>query len=133
MATIVNQNTDHNQSGIKPIAADKPDVFLDDIPTAKLIRQALGAVSEFEKAMVGSKLKGARDRRRATGVKVEGRKNYAEISPEMVALAKKLRRYKVQGRKRTLREVASELARAGFITGIGKPNAAAAVAKMIEA
>src|SRR5215203_1643853 len=92
--------------GITLIAADSPDSFLDDTPTAKLIRQVLGAVSEFEKAMIVSKLKGARDRKRATGVKVEGRKNYAEINPEMVAQAKKLRRYKVQGRKRTLREIA---------------------------
>jgi DNA invertase Pin-like site-specific DNA recombinase len=119
--------------GIELLAADKPDAFLDDTPTAKLIRQVLGAVSEFEKAMVVSKLKGARDRKRATGVKVEGRKNYAEINPEMVALARKLRRYKVQGRKRTLREIAGELARSGFVTSTGRPYAAAAVARMIEA
>jgi DNA invertase Pin-like site-specific DNA recombinase len=121
------------ERGIELIAADKPDAFLDDTPTAKLIRQVLGAVSEFEKAMVVSKLKGARDRKRATGVKVEGRKNYAEINPEMVALARKLRRYKVQGCKRTLREIADELAKAGFMTGTRKPYAAAAIAKMIEA
>ena len=69
------------ERGIELIAADKPDAFLDDTPTANLIRQVLGAVSQFEKAMVVTKLKGARDRKRATGVKVEGRKNYAEISP----------------------------------------------------
>src|SRR5688572_17562079 len=65
---------------IELIAADKPDAFLDDTPTANLIRQVLGAVSQFEKAMVVTKLKGARDRKRATGVKVEGRKNYGEIN-----------------------------------------------------
>src|SRR5919112_1313990 len=85
------------EQGIELIAADKPDAFLDDTPTAILIRQVLGAVSQFEKAMVVTKLKGARDRKRATGVKVEGRKSYAEANPETVALAKKLRRYKVQG------------------------------------
>jgi DNA invertase Pin-like site-specific DNA recombinase len=121
------------ERGVDLIAADKPDAFLDDTPTANLIRQVLGAVSQFEKAMVVSKLKGARDRKRATGVKVEGRKSYAEANPEAVALAKKLRRYKVQGRQRTLREIAGELTRAGFVTGTGKPYAAAAVAKMIEA
>lgn len=45
------------ERGIELIAADKPDAFLDDTPTAKLIRQVLGAVSELEKAMVVSKLK----------------------------------------------------------------------------
>src|SRR3954451_2944041 len=64
------------ESGIDLIAADKPDAFLDDTPTANLIRQVLGAVSQFEKAMIVTKLKGARDRKRATGVKVEGRKSY---------------------------------------------------------
>src|SRR5215204_2712887 len=65
------------ERGVDLIAADKPDAFLDDTATANLIRQVLGAVTQFEKAMVVAKLKGARDRKRATGVKVEGRKNYA--------------------------------------------------------
>jgi hypothetical protein len=63
---------------------------------------------------------------------LRARRNYTEINPEMVALAKKLRCYKVQGRKRILREIAGELAKAGFVTGTGKPYAAAAVAKMID-
>jgi DNA invertase Pin-like site-specific DNA recombinase len=33
--------------GIKLVAADSPHSFLDDTPTSKLIRQILGAVSEF--------------------------------------------------------------------------------------
>jgi DNA invertase Pin-like site-specific DNA recombinase len=38
--------------GIKLVAADSPHSFLDDTPTSKLIRQILGAVFEFDKAMV---------------------------------------------------------------------------------
>jgi DNA invertase Pin-like site-specific DNA recombinase len=99
-----------------------------------LIRQVLGAVSQFEKAMVVSKLKGARDRkRRDTGLKVEGRKSYAEKNPAMVALARKLHRYPVNGRRRSLREVAAELAAAGYVVREGKPYEAAAVKRMIEA
>ena len=75
------------ERGIELIAADKPDAFLDDTPTATLIRQVLGAVSQFEKAMLVVKLRGARERKRATGVKVEGRKSHAELRPEVVALA----------------------------------------------
>jgi hypothetical protein len=60
-------------------------------------------VVDSYKAMVVSKLKGARDRKRATGMKIEGRKSYSEIDAEMIAMARKLRRYKVEGRKRTLR------------------------------
>jgi hypothetical protein len=33
------------------IAADKPDASLDDISTATLIRQVLGAIFQFEKAI----------------------------------------------------------------------------------
>jgi hypothetical protein len=40
--------------------------------------------------------------------------------------------HKVQSRKRTLRGIADELASTGFMTGTGKPYAAAAVTRMIE-
>jgi len=42
--------------GITLIAADCPDSFLDDTPSAKLIRHVLDAVSEFKKATIVSKL-----------------------------------------------------------------------------
>src|SRR5829696_3147980 len=79
------------------IALDGVRVII--VPTTNLIRQVLGAVSQFEKAMVVAKLKGARDRKRATGIKVEGRKNYAERDAELVSLAKRLHRYPINGRR----------------------------------
>ena len=119
------------EAGITLIAADSPDAFQDDTPTAVLIRQILGAVSQFEKAMLVAKLKGARERRkRETGMKCGGRKSHAEMQPEMVALAKKLARYPVNGRKRSLRDIAEELATAGF-TSSGKPFAATSVQRML--
>jgi DNA invertase Pin-like site-specific DNA recombinase len=77
--------------GITLIAADSPASFLDDGPTSKLIRQILGAVAEFDKAMTEAKLKGARDRKRRTEGKREGRKSYAERDPELVALAREIK------------------------------------------
>ena len=118
--------------GIELIAADSPAGFLDDTPTATLIRQILGAVSQFEKAMVVSKLKVARDRKRATGVRVEGRIPYGEAKPDMVALAKKLHRYPLNRRRRSLRDVATALAAAGHVATSGKPYSASAVARMLE-
>jgi DNA invertase Pin-like site-specific DNA recombinase len=76
--------------GVSLVAVDSPQAFLDDGPTAKLIRQILGAVAEFDKAMTVAKLRGARERRRATGVKVEGRLSHAQERPEVVAMAKSL-------------------------------------------
>jgi DNA invertase Pin-like site-specific DNA recombinase len=42
--------------GVTLVAADSPSSFLDDGPTSNLIRQILGAVSEFDKAMTVAKL-----------------------------------------------------------------------------
>ena len=63
--------------GVTLIAADSPSSFLDDGPTSKLIRQILGAVSEFDKAVIVAKLKGARDRVRRAKVKVRGQHGIA--------------------------------------------------------
>ncbi len=46
-------------------------------PISKLIRQILGAVAEFGKAMTAAKLKAQETARRQRG-KCEGRKSYAE-------------------------------------------------------
>ncbi|RXG97241.1 recombinase family protein [Bradyrhizobium vignae] len=126
--------------GIDLIAADSPTSFLDDTPTARLIRQVLGAVSEFEKAMLVAKLRGARDRKRRTGVKVEGRKSIAEQTLDRggrdgratVRLARSLARARPKGGKRSLREISMELAAAGYTTKSGKPYAATAVKLMLE-
>src|SRR6266478_2764225 len=92
--------------GIKLVAADSPHSFLDDTPTSKLIRQILGAVSEFDKAMVVAKLKGARERKRALTGKCEGRKSHAELNPDLVREAKRLRRRSPKGHQRSLRAIA---------------------------
>ena len=103
------------ERGIDPIAADSPGAFLDDTPTSKMVRQLLGVISEFEKASLVARLAAARKRKRGTGLKVDGRKSHAELRPEVVALAKKLRRYPANGRKRSLREIAAELAAQGHL------------------
>jgi DNA invertase Pin-like site-specific DNA recombinase len=115
--------------GIALIAADSPSSFLDDGPTSKLIRQILGAVSEFDKAMTVAKLRGARDRVRRTKGKCEGRKSYAERDPALVALAREI---KNRGGRVSLRQVSAELASKGFTTPSGVPYSASAVASMLD-
>jgi DNA invertase Pin-like site-specific DNA recombinase len=118
--------------GIKLVAADSPHSFLDDTPTSKLIRQILGAVSEFDKAMVVAKLKGARERKRVlTGKKVEGRKSHAELHPEVVALVRQLRRRRPKGGQRSLREISKELAARGHLNERGQRFSAASVKSML--
>jgi DNA invertase Pin-like site-specific DNA recombinase len=107
--------------GITLIAADSPQSFVDDTPTATLIRQVLGAVAQFDKTVTVAKLKGARDRKKKlTGKKVEGRKALHEIYPEAVLLAKRLRRASPKtGERRSLRKIATMLAEAGHINERG--------------
>ncbi|MDX0540236.1 serine recombinase [Sinorhizobium medicae] len=135
---LIVQETGHEMlkaRGIDLIAVDSPDSFVADTPTATLIRQVLGAVSEFEKAMLVEKLRGARERkRRETGKKVGGRKNYAELDggADMVALARKLHRYPVNGKRRSLADISDALAEAGYISSAGTPYTRAAVSRMLE-
>jgi hypothetical protein len=78
-----------------------------------------------------SKLKAARDRKRATGAKVEGRKSHLELRPEVVSLAKELRR-KPRGVKRpSLRKIAAELAARGFVSKSGRPFDPTAISSML--
>lgn len=135
---LIVQETGHAMlrvRGIELIAVDSPNSFVAETPTATLIRQVLGAVAEFEKTMLVEKLRGARERkRRETGRKVGGRKNYAEIEggSEMIALAKKLHRYPVNGKKRSLSEIADVLAKAGYLSTSGKPYTRMAILRMLE-
>jgi hypothetical protein len=55
------------------------------------------------------------------------------MSPDLVRLAKRLHRYPVNGRRRSLRDVSKALASAGFVSASGKPYGAAAIARMIAA
>lgn len=119
-------------AGINLIAADSPEAFLDETPTAVMIRQILGSVSQFEKAMLVAKLKGARDRKKATTGKCGGRKTYAERGTErdraMLAKAKELSE---QRPRLSLRQISAALKEAGYITPKGNPYAPSAVASML--
>jgi DNA invertase Pin-like site-specific DNA recombinase len=114
-------------AGITLIAADAPNSFLDDTPTSAFIRQVLAAVQELDRAMIVSKLRGARQRKRATGVKVEGRKSYGEAVPMTVERARSL---KAEGL--TLLQVADQLATEGHQTSAGTPYQFTAVGRMIS-
>jgi DNA invertase Pin-like site-specific DNA recombinase len=117
---LIVQLTGHDclkQLGVTLIAANAPDHFLEDTPTAVLIRQVLGAVAQFEKASLVAKLKGARDRKKAQTGKCGGRKTMLERNPLIVQVAKQLSEEK----HRSLREIAAELEAQGFVTKSGKP------------
>lgn len=83
--------------GYNLISVANPETFVDDTPTATLIRQILGVISQFEKSQIVEKLNGARKRKKALnknrGItsrngngKVEGRKFMTEKHPELFEL-----------------------------------------------
>ena len=100
--------------GISFLPASAPDFFTEDTPTAVLVRQVLGAISQFEKASAVAKLAAARKRKREREGRCEGRKPLSETKPEVVALARKLRRRKPKRGQLSLREVAKILAAQGL-------------------
>jgi DNA invertase Pin-like site-specific DNA recombinase len=105
-------------------------------PSRVMMRQIAGAFHQYERARLVAKLKAARDRKRAGGMKVEGRRSPAEIDAaehggQMVALARKLRRKTPKGVRRSLRVIAMELEKAGYMSRTGRPFAPTAVARML--
>src|SRR5262249_37602551 len=118
--------------GVTLVPASAPDFFTEDTPTAVLVRQVLGAIAQFEKASLFAKLKAARERKSAPGARGGSRKSYAENKPEMVELARRLRRPDPERRPVSLRQVAASLAEHGYRGPTGKPYAPAAVASMLD-
>src|SRR5687768_8259983 len=55
------------RAGVRVLTADGVDLTNDDNPTATMIRQILGSVAQFDKAMVVLKLRAARERLRRKG------------------------------------------------------------------
>jgi DNA invertase Pin-like site-specific DNA recombinase len=118
--------------GISLIPATAPDFFVEDTPTAVLVRQVLGAIAQFEKASLVAKMKAARDRKIAAGEKCGGRRSHAELRPEVVALAQELRRKRRKRGRLSLRGISAELAARGHSNGAGRPFSAISVNNMLK-
>jgi DNA invertase Pin-like site-specific DNA recombinase len=113
--------------GIELIAADAPDSFLSDTPTAVLIRQILGAVHQFDKAMLVEKLRGARDRKSAkVGRRIEGNPNWKPVPDAARTMAVAL-----ASKGLSLRAVAGELATSGHVAPSGKPYGPQSIKRMV--
>jgi DNA invertase Pin-like site-specific DNA recombinase len=117
--------------GVALIPASAPDFFLEDTPTAVLVRQVLGAIAQFDKATMVAKLKAARDRKRKATGKVEGRKAYIEREGGLLLIAR-VRALRDQRPRLSLREIAAELEREGNVTAKGNRYSASAVRSMLR-
>jgi DNA invertase Pin-like site-specific DNA recombinase len=115
------------------IPATAPDFFVEDTPTAVLVRQVLGAIAQFEKASLVAKLKASRERKRVMVGNCEGRKASREIDPDLVREAKRLRRHSPKGHQRSLHDVATELAKRGFLNERRAPFSPSSMASIVSA
>jgi hypothetical protein len=76
----------------------------------------------------------ARERQRKERGKCEGRKPHAEIRPDVVAEAKRLRRASPKaGERLSYRKISNQLAAAGLVNERGKPFNPKSIKAMIDA
>jgi DNA invertase Pin-like site-specific DNA recombinase len=117
--------------GITLIPVDAPDHFQDETPTAVMVRNILGAVSQFEKEALVLKLRKARDRKsEALGRRIEGNPNIATLAkPVPVDHVKAAQA--AHGRGLSLRAIAAELAAQRCLSRSGKPYGAQSVKLML--
>ncbi len=118
------------RKGIELVPVDAPDHFTNETPTAIMVRQILGAVSQFEKASLVEKLRKARERKRIETGRCEGRKPVPEA---VVKEARRLHRKNPRtGKRRSLRVIASELAELGHLTARGKHYGAESIKRIVS-
>ncbi|MET4316263.1 recombinase family protein [Bradyrhizobium sp. RT5a] len=115
--------------GVRVLTANGDDLTDSSDPSRVMMRQIAGAFHQYEKARLVAKLRAARERKRkaSKGKKVEGRKSWAEINPDMVKEAKRLHRDGV-----SLRAIAAELDRLGHRNECGAIFSASSVASMVD-
>ena len=77
---------DLRKHGFELISVAEPDLCQDD-PTRKLMRQFMGAIAEYEKTMIVTKLRAARQRMRAREGRCEGRKPYGDRPGEQKVIS----------------------------------------------
>jgi DNA invertase Pin-like site-specific DNA recombinase len=115
------------------IPVDAPDYFTGDSPSLTLIRQVLGAVSEFEKSNLVSKLRGARNRVKERNGKCEGRKSLKELMGDttfisMIKQVKLLRKH-----NKTYASIAGVLASKGYVQPqTGRPFNQSQIMRLIK-
>lgn len=110
--------------GRSVVSVTEPDLDSDD-PTRVLVRQVLGALSQYERALIRARMMAGREAKRAAGGYAGGRPPYGQratggelrsdgAEQEVIRLARRLRR---QGR--SLRGIGKELQERGHLPRSG--------------
>jgi DNA invertase Pin-like site-specific DNA recombinase len=106
--------------GVTVIAADSGTdlTVTDDDPTRVMIRQILGVIAQFDKAMTVRRLRDARSRKRRAGQRCEGRLPFGSYPGEADALERILALHKAGKQPGAIAEALNV---AGVPTRSGKP------------
>jgi hypothetical protein len=114
--------------GVRLLTVNGDDLCDTSDPSRVMMRQIAGAFAQYEKARLVARLRRARELKGKMG----GRKSLMETRPEVVELARKLRRTR-SGKQRSLREISAELAARGFVAErTGRPYEAAQVSRILK-
>ncbi|KWT67510.1 Site-specific recombinase [Hyphomicrobium sulfonivorans] len=120
------------QAGVTVLTAGGDDLTASNDPGRTMIRQIMGSFSEYEKARLVAKLRGARDRKIAETGRCGGRRKLSELNPDALKLARKLRRANpLNGKRMSFRDIALKLAAAGHVAASGKPLSPSVVKRLL--
>ena len=117
--------------GVRVLTASGDDLTDSSDPSRVMMRQIAGAFHQYEKARLVAKLRTARQRKKESAGKCEGRKSWAEVNPKLVKEAKRLRRRSPKGHQRSLRNIAAELAKLGYVNERGVQFSASSVRSLL--
>jgi DNA invertase Pin-like site-specific DNA recombinase len=111
------------------VSVAEPDLMAND-PTRVLMRQLMGAVAQYDKAQIVSKLRGARMRKRASEGRCEGRKPYGFYDGEQ-AIVERMKTLRAEGLG--FDRIAAQLNSEGAPTRTGKHWHGFAVNRILSA
>lgn len=111
------------------VSVAEPDLCSDD-PSRTMVRQIFGAISQYERAMIVSKLRGARQRMRAKSGRCEGRKPYGTRDGEQAIID---RMVKLRAAGGNFEHIARELVATGAMSRSGKPWRPATIRRILLA
>jgi hypothetical protein len=97
------------------VSVNEPDLCSDD-PTRTLMRQVLGAFSEYERFMIVLKLGGARQRMKSKAGRCEGRKPYGRTQTERETI---LPMKTLRGGRYSYEQIAAPWIAKGYRPGLG--------------
>ncbi len=117
--------------GVRILTASGDDLTDSSDPSRVMMRQIAGAFHQYEKARLVAKLRAARQRKKESTGKCEGRKPWAEVNPALVREARRLRRRSPKGNQRSLRNIAVELAKIGYVNERGAQFSPSSVRSII--